>query len=51
MLSTDKPAGREEVGAIVLAGEGSFVLGGTSGASASGDKSEASRGYIDYWVV
>jgi hypothetical protein len=31
--------------------DGGFILGGYSGADKSGDKTEASRGSYDYWVV
>jgi hypothetical protein len=31
--------------------DGGFILGGVSGSGAGGDKTEASRGSSDYWVV
>ncbi|MGN6299383.1 MAG: hypothetical protein ACTHM7_21495 [Ginsengibacter sp.] len=33
------------------AADGGYILGGYSSSNASGDKSENSRGYDDYWVV
>ena len=51
VLTTDGRAGSERISSIALSSDGGFVLGGTSGSNASGDKSEDSRGYIDYWVV
>jgi len=37
--------------ATALTPDGGYVLGGYSWSGVSGDKSEASRGLIDYWVV
>ncbi|WP_420150521.1 hypothetical protein, partial [Spirosoma sp.] len=51
VLNTDGKAGAEEITSIAVAPDGGFLLGGTSGSNASGDKSQDSRGYIDYWVV
>jgi hypothetical protein len=31
--------------------DGGYILGGNSGSDISGDKTEASLGYFDYWVV
>lgn len=33
------------------AADGGYILGGYSSSNASGDKSENSRGYLDFWVV
>ena len=48
---TDVSAEWEGIKSIVPTLDGGFVLGGTSGSNASGDKSQDSRGYLDYWVV
>lgn len=36
---------------LVAANDGSFVVGGSSSSGISGDKTEASRGEDDYWLV
>ncbi|MFD2569394.1 hypothetical protein ACFSUS_02040 [Spirosoma soli] len=51
IFTTNESADGGEIGLFVPAPDGGFVLGGTSGANASGDKSEDSRGYRDYWVI
>ncbi len=44
--------GKEEFTSMVASpSDGSLVLGGFSPSDPSGDKSEASRGGLDYWVV
>ncbi|MCY7351527.1 MAG: PKD domain-containing protein [Cytophagaceae bacterium] len=44
--------GKEELTSMVASpADGSFMLGGFSKSDASGDKSEASKGLEDYWVV
>ncbi|MEK6481832.1 T9SS type A sorting domain-containing protein [Catalinimonas sp. 4WD22] len=35
----------------ILTTDGGYLLGGTSWSNESGDKSEASKGYSDYWVI
>lgn len=37
--------------AIVSTPDGGFLLGGYSESAASGDKSEGTKGYRDYWIV
>ncbi|WP_345156320.1 GEVED domain-containing protein [Pontibacter saemangeumensis] len=41
----------EDFTAVVAAWDGGFLLGGSSRSGISGDKSEASKSFIDYWVV
>ncbi|WP_133299945.1 putative Ig domain-containing protein [Larkinella punicea] len=36
---------------VVQTADGGFLLGGSSSSNASGDKSENSRGGLDYWVI
>jgi hypothetical protein len=36
---------------IIQAAEGGYLLGGFSNSGISGDKTEASEGYYDYWVI
>jgi hypothetical protein len=36
---------------IIETRDGGYLLGGTSGSGASGDKTENSIGYSDYWIV
>jgi hypothetical protein len=43
--------GTEDLRAMVTTSDGGFLLGGHSASGLSGDKSEANRGDIDYWVV
>lgn len=43
--------GDEEIAQIVATPDGGFLLGGSSNSGSSGDKSQASRGGTDYWVV
>ncbi|RDC64876.1 T9SS type A sorting domain-containing protein [Adhaeribacter pallidiroseus] len=44
-------AGKDELRSIRQTKDGNYILGGTSGANKSGDKSEISKGLDDYWVV
>ncbi|MGY2134892.1 T9SS type A sorting domain-containing protein [Hymenobacter sp. HD11105] len=37
--------------ALTLTADGGYLLGGYSASGSSGDKTEASRGFHDYWVV
>lgn len=41
----------EELRAFVPTSDGGYLLGGTSSSDISGDKSQASRGSSDYWIV
>lgn len=41
----------ETLTALEPARDGGFILGGNSGSGISGDKTEASRELLDYWVV
>jgi hypothetical protein len=36
---------------VIQTSDGGYLLGGTSSSEISGDKTEASQGYSDYWVV
>ncbi|MBJ6118122.1 T9SS type A sorting domain-containing protein [Pontibacter sp. BT310] len=36
---------------VIQTNDGGYLLGGYSGSGVSGDKSETSRGGVDYWVV
>jgi hypothetical protein len=41
----------DELYALHQLNDGSYILGGKSSSPISGDKTEAGRGYFDYWVV
>lgn len=41
----------DEVRSISLTADGGYIVGGYSSSGISGDKTEASMGGIDYWVV
>jgi hypothetical protein len=41
----------EEAGSIIQTSDGGFVVVGSSSSGISGDKSEASKGLTDYWIV
>ncbi|WP_165864955.1 Ig-like domain-containing protein [Rufibacter latericius] len=41
----------EQLHAILATSDGGFLLGGRSASGISGDKTEASRGLTDFWVV
>jgi hypothetical protein len=41
----------DNLNAIIATSDGNFLLGGSSISGAGGDKTEASRGGYDYWVV
>jgi len=36
---------------VILTSDGGYMLGGTSRSNSSGDKTENSNGFIDYWIV
>ena len=42
---------RDEPASIIYTSDGGFLLAGSSSSNISGDKSENSKGDIDYWVV
>jgi hypothetical protein len=44
-------SGNEQAYSIIQTSDGGFVLAGHSPSPISGDKSEASRGLSDYWIV
>lgn len=44
-------AGNDEFHSLAQTSDGGYILGGRSNSSVSGDKTEASDGYYDYWVV
>ncbi|GAA4450152.1 Ig-like domain-containing protein [Nibrella saemangeumensis] len=44
-------AGEEGLASIVSTSDGGFLLAGASASDISGDKSENSRGGLDYWIV
>ncbi|MBF9219836.1 hypothetical protein [Hymenobacter ruricola] len=41
----------DELNAVQPTADGGFLLGGTSYSGASGDRTQPSRGFADYWVV
>lgn len=41
----------DQLSALIPTTDGGYLLGGSSASDADGDKSEASRGSYDYWVV
>ncbi len=41
----------EQLSTIVAISDGNFLLAGSSNAGINNDKTEASRGYFDYWLV
>ncbi len=41
----------DEMRSIQQTSDGGYILGGQSGSGISGDKTQASQGYTDYWVV
>lgn len=41
----------ETLRSIILTSDGGYALGGTSSSNLSGDKSQASQGSTDYWMV
>ena len=43
--------GQEELSSVIALWDGSYVLGGISLSGVSGDKTEASRGNFDCWLV
>ena len=43
--------GEERPYSVKETSDGGFIVGGWSFSGASGDKTQASRGYFDYWVV
>lgn len=44
-------AGADEVGSMVEMPDGNILLGGSSNSEISGDKTEDSKGVLDYWLV
>ncbi|MBK9730997.1 MAG: T9SS type A sorting domain-containing protein [Chitinophagaceae bacterium] len=44
-------SGEDMLHAVVLTSDNGYLLGGTSASGISGDKTEASKGSSDYWVV
>lgn len=42
---------RDELNSVFETNDGGFILGGTSFSEISGNKTAASKGYSDYWVV
>ncbi|WP_435354969.1 3-coathanger stack domain-containing protein [Emticicia sp. SJ17W-69] len=49
--STIGSSGTDVLSSIVATNDGGFVLAGYSGSGISGDKTEASKGVFDYWIV
>ncbi|PSR56702.1 hypothetical protein AHMF7605_26000 [Adhaeribacter arboris] len=43
--------GTEKLATIISTSDGGYLLGGTSSSGINGDKSEASKGNNDYWLV
>ncbi|MEY4926426.1 MAG: hypothetical protein RI894_862 [Bacteroidota bacterium] len=43
--------GSDKLSGLTLLSDGNYLLTGSSNSSISGDKTEASRGGLDYWVV
>ncbi|QMU31043.1 T9SS type A sorting domain-containing protein [Adhaeribacter radiodurans] len=43
--------GNDELFSVMVNPDGSYLLGGTSRSEIGGEKSEASRGFADYWLV
>jgi hypothetical protein len=41
----------DQISCLKQTSDGGFILGGSSNSGISGDKSQASQGYHDYWVV
>ena len=41
----------DDVAAIQQTADGGYLIGGTSGSGANGDKTQGSRGGYDYWVI
>jgi hypothetical protein len=44
-------SGEDVLYSVHQTSDGGYILGGSSASGASGDKSEASRGLMDYWIV
>ncbi|GAA4450156.1 lipoprotein [Nibrella saemangeumensis] len=44
-------SGEDDLSFILPTADGGFLLGGNSSSNVSGDKSENSRGGLDYWVI
>ncbi|QMU29524.1 T9SS type A sorting domain-containing protein [Adhaeribacter radiodurans] len=42
---------RDELKAILATPDGGYLLGGSSKSNGNGNKTQASRGYEDYWIV
>lgn len=43
--------GQDDLAAVIQTKDGGFLLGGSSASQQSGDKNEAGRGNMDYWLV
>ncbi|MCB0453737.1 MAG: T9SS C-terminal target domain-containing protein, partial [Aequorivita sp.] len=41
----------DEINALELTSDGGYIIAGFSSSNISGDKSEDSKGLIDYWIV
>ncbi|MDQ3290777.1 MAG: hypothetical protein M3Q05_05740, partial [Bacteroidota bacterium] len=44
-------SGQEEFGAVITTPDGGYLVGGSSDSPVGADKSEASKGSSDYWIV
>lgn len=44
-------SGSDELTDLILTSDGGYLLAGSSNSGANGDKTEASRGGFDYWIV
>ncbi len=44
-------SGADQLAVLLQTDDGGYLMGGTSNSGVSGDKSEPSRGWTDYWVV
>ncbi|PSR54850.1 hypothetical protein AHMF7605_15740 [Adhaeribacter arboris] len=43
--------GTDALYSLITAPDGSYLLGGNSWSETGGDKSEGSRGFMDYWII
>jgi len=43
--------GEDNLRTMLHTPDGGYLLGGTSGSNKSGDKSEDSKGYVDFWII
>ena len=44
-------SGQDYLNCVILTSDGGYLLGGWSDSNISGDKTENSRGFSDYWVA